>query len=207
MILHSSSAILLHSSSAILRSSLPIKKRWGLPKFHIACCFQQLQTHWMIASHSMRLGKKNSTNLEQLDYSQDLNRLLFSNVVDQAVQKTEYYLAYYIWGDKQASSSSKITGIHKSSSAPGRFLQLMSTDMSLMESMIQMRLERIFTRALWIIWSWTSCATLAHLFFFPQINIAASENRHVGCNSLSMCPFFSTQHILLKNNSPITGQH
>jgi hypothetical protein len=23
---------------------------------------------------------------------------LFSNVVDQAAQKTEYYLAYYIWG-------------------------------------------------------------------------------------------------------------
>jgi hypothetical protein len=36
----------------------------------------------MIASHSMRLGQKNSTNLEQLDYLQDLNRLLFSNVVD-----------------------------------------------------------------------------------------------------------------------------
>ena len=52
----------------------------------------------MIASHSMRLGKKNSTNLEQLDYLQDLNRLLFSNVVDQAAQKTEYYLAYYIGG-------------------------------------------------------------------------------------------------------------
>jgi hypothetical protein len=67
LILHSSSAILpssiLHSSSAILPSSSAIKKRWGLRKFHIACCFQQLQTHWMIASHSMRLGKKNSTNL------------------------------------------------------------------------------------------------------------------------------------------------
>jgi hypothetical protein len=46
----------------------------------------------------MRLGKKNSTNLEQLDYLQDLNRLLFSNVVDQAAQKTEYYLAYYMGG-------------------------------------------------------------------------------------------------------------
>jgi hypothetical protein len=47
----------------------------------------------------MRLGKKNSTNLEQqLDYLQDLNRLLFSNVVDQAAQKTEYYLAYYMAG-------------------------------------------------------------------------------------------------------------
>jgi hypothetical protein len=68
---------------------------------------------------SMRLGKKNSTNLEQLDYLQDLNRLLFSNVVDQA----EYYLAYYMGGgDKKASSGCKITGIHKSSSAPGRFL-------------------------------------------------------------------------------------
>jgi hypothetical protein len=50
----------------------------------------------MIASHSMRLGKNNSTNLEQLDYLQDLTRLLFSNVVDQAAQKTEYYLAYYM---------------------------------------------------------------------------------------------------------------
>jgi hypothetical protein len=44
----------------------------------------------------MRLQKKNSTNLEQLDYLQDFNRLLFSNVVDQAAQKTEFYLAYYI---------------------------------------------------------------------------------------------------------------
>jgi len=84
----------------------------------------------MIASHSMRLGKRNSTNLEQLDYLQDLNRLLFSNVIDQAAQKTKYYLAYYMAGGvKQASSSCKITGIHKSSSASGRFLQLMSTDM------------------------------------------------------------------------------
>jgi hypothetical protein len=97
----------------------------------------------------MRIGKKNSTNLEQLDYSQDLNRLLFSNVVEQAAQKTEYYLAYYIWGgDKQASSSYKITGIHKCSSTPGRFPQLMFIDMSLKDSMIQMRSEGIFTRAL-----------------------------------------------------------
>jgi hypothetical protein len=48
----------------------------------------------MIASHSMKLGKKNSTNLEQLDYLQDLNILLFSNIIDQAAQKTESYLAY-----------------------------------------------------------------------------------------------------------------
>jgi len=106
----------------------------------------------MIASHSMRLGKKNSTNLERLDYLQDLNRLLFSNVVDQAAQKTEYYLTYYMGGgggaDKQASSSCKITGIYMSSSAPGRFLQLMFTNMSLMDSMIQMRSEGIFIRAL-----------------------------------------------------------
>jgi hypothetical protein len=60
----------------------------------------------MIASHSMRLGKKNSTNLEQLDYLQDLNRLLFSNVVDQAAQKTEYYLAYYIGGGAAATAKS-----------------------------------------------------------------------------------------------------
>jgi hypothetical protein len=96
----------------------------------------------------MRLGKKNNTNLEQLDYLQNLNRLLFSKVVDRAAQKTEYYLAYYMGGDKQASSSCKITGIHKSSSAPGRFLQLLCTDMSLMDSTIQMRSEGVFTRAL-----------------------------------------------------------
>ncbi len=54
----------------------------------------------MIASHNMRLGKKNCTNLEQLDYLQDLNRLLFFNVVDQAAQKTEYYLAYYMGGGR-----------------------------------------------------------------------------------------------------------
>ncbi len=43
--------------------------------------------------------------MEQLDYWQDLNRLLFSNVVDQAAQKTEYYLAYYFGEgyEKQAS--------------------------------------------------------------------------------------------------------
>jgi hypothetical protein len=52
----------------------------------------------MIASHSMRLGKKKSTDLGQFDYLQDLNMLLFSNVVDQAAQKTEYYLAYYMGG-------------------------------------------------------------------------------------------------------------
>jgi len=50
--------------------------------------------------------------------------------------------------DKQASSNCKITGIHKSSSAPGRFLQLMSTYMSLKDSMVQMRSEGIFTKAL-----------------------------------------------------------
>ncbi len=52
----------------------------------------------MIASHSMRLGKKNTTKLEQLDYLQDRSRLLFSNIVDQAAQKTEYYLANYMGG-------------------------------------------------------------------------------------------------------------
>ncbi len=62
----------------------------------------------MIASHSMRLGKKKSTDLGQFDYLQDLNMLLFSNVVDQAAQKTEYYLAYYMGGgDKQGTSSSR----------------------------------------------------------------------------------------------------
>ncbi len=105
--------MILHSSFAILPSSLPIKKRWGLRKFHIACCFQQLQTHWMIASHSMRLGEEKSTNLEQLDYLQDLNRLLFSNVIDQAAQKTEKYLAYYIGAgiNKLAASAKSLAYI------------------------------------------------------------------------------------------------
>jgi len=49
--------------------------------------------------------------------------VFFSNVVDQAAKETEYYSTYITWGggDKQASSSCKIIGIHKSSSAPGRF--------------------------------------------------------------------------------------
>ncbi len=68
--------------------------------------------------------KKERGNLEQFDYLQDLNRVLFSNVVDQAARETAYCLAYTTWGgvgDKQASNSCKITGIHKSSSAPRRF--------------------------------------------------------------------------------------
>ncbi len=61
----------------------------------------------------MRLGKKNSTNLEQLDYLQDLNRLLFSNVVDQAAQKTEYYLAYNMGGgiNKPAAAAKSLAYI------------------------------------------------------------------------------------------------
>jgi hypothetical protein len=46
----------------------------------------------------MRLPKKNSPNLEQFDYLQDLNRVLFSNVLHEAAQKTEYYLPYYMGG-------------------------------------------------------------------------------------------------------------
>jgi hypothetical protein len=37
----------------------------------------------MIVSHSMRLEKNNSINLDQLDYLQDLNKLLFFDVVEQ----------------------------------------------------------------------------------------------------------------------------
>jgi hypothetical protein len=59
----------------------------------------------------MRLGKKNSTNLGQFDYLQDLNRLLFSNVVDQAAQKTEYYLAYYIGINKPAAAAKSLAHI------------------------------------------------------------------------------------------------
>jgi hypothetical protein len=93
----------------------------------------------------MRLGKKNSINLEQLDYLQDLNRLLFSNVVDQAAQKTEYYLAYYMGG-----------GINKPAAAAKSL---------------------------------------------PKINIAARENRHVGCNSLSLCPLL-VPNIFIKKKFP-----
>jgi len=105
----------------------------------------------------MRLGKKNSTNLEQLDYLEDLNRLLFSNVVDQAAQKTEYYLAYYIGGreggrrggvNKPAAAAKSLAYISLLQHLDACFLQLMSTDMSLMDLMIQMRSEGIFTRAL-----------------------------------------------------------
>jgi hypothetical protein len=72
-----------------------------------------------MSQHETR--KKERGNLEQLDYLQDLNRVLFSNVVDQAAQETAYWSAYTTWGgDKQASSSCKIIGIHKSSLAPGR---------------------------------------------------------------------------------------
>jgi len=129
-----------------------------------------------------------------------------SNVIDQAAQKTEYYLGYYIWGggDKQASSNYKITGIHKSSSTPGRFPQLMSTDMSLKDSMIQMGSKGIFTRTLWIIWS-IKLGLLVQLqltlSFFPKINIAASENRHVGRNSLSMC-LLVVPNIFIKKQFP-----
>jgi hypothetical protein len=64
----------------------------------------------------MRLGKKNSSNLEQLDYLQDLNTLLFSNVVDQAAQKIEYYLAYYIGGggiNKPAAAAKSLAYISR----------------------------------------------------------------------------------------------
>jgi hypothetical protein len=110
----------------------------------------------------MRLGKKNSNNLEQLDYLQDLNRLLFSNVVDQAAQKTEYYLAYYMGGGgKQASSSCKITGIHKSSSAPRRFLHGFNDTNEIGGDFHKSPMNYMVHQA------WTSCATLAHHFFFP----------------------------------------
>jgi hypothetical protein len=58
------------------------------------------------------LEKRNSTDLGQFDYLQDLNILLFSNVIDQAAQKTEYYLAYYMGGGggnrPQAEQNSKL---------------------------------------------------------------------------------------------------
>ncbi len=38
-------------------------------------------------------------------------------------------------------------------------------------------------------------------FFFPKINIAASENRHVGCNSLSVC-LLLVPNIFIKKQFP-----
>jgi hypothetical protein len=49
--------------------------------------------------------------------------------------------------------------------------------------------------------AWTSCATLAHPFVFPKINIAASENQHVGCNSLSVC-LLLVPNIFIKKKIP-----
>jgi hypothetical protein len=131
--------------------------------------------HGMIASHSMRLGKKNSTNLEQLDYLQDLNRLLFSNVVDQAAQKTEcpqtclWWIQWYKW-DRRGFSQE-----------PYELYGPSSLDFL--------------------------CNSSSPFFFFSKINIAASENRHVGCNSLSLCPLLVPNIFILKNNFPLTGQH
>jgi len=49
--------------------------------------------------------------------------------------------------------------------------------------------------------AWTSCATLAHPFFFPKINIVGSENWHVGCNSLSVC-LLIIPNIFIKKQFP-----
>ncbi len=106
-------------------------------------------------------------------------------------------------GDKQATSSCKITGIHKSSSAPGRFLQLMSTDVSegfndtneIGGDFHKSPMNYMVHQA------WTSCATLAHPFSFTKINIVASENRHVGCNSLSVC-LLIVPNIFIKKQFP-----
>jgi hypothetical protein len=49
--------------------------------------------------------------------------------------------------------------------------------------------------------AWTSYATLAHPFFSPKINIAANENRHVGCNSMSVC-LLLVPNIFIKEQFP-----
>jgi hypothetical protein len=51
--------------------------------------------------------------LEQLDYFQDLNRVLFSNVVDQAAQETAYWSAYTTWGviNKPAAATKSLAYI------------------------------------------------------------------------------------------------
>jgi hypothetical protein len=141
--------------------------------------------------------------LEQLDYLEDLNRLLFSNVVDQAAQKTENYLAYYIGGgiNKLAAAAKSLayisllkhllsaTDVHRHVFDGSNDTNEIGGDFhkSPMNYMVHQ--------------AWTSCATLAHLFFSPKINIAASENRHVGCNSLSFCPLL-VPNIFIKKQFP-----
>ncbi len=156
----------------------------------------------MIASHSMRLGKKNSSNLEQLDYLQDLNRLLFSNVVDQTAQKTEYYLAYYIWGgDKQASGSFKN---HWHTEVFFSTLTLSATNVHRHVSDGFNDTNKIggdFHKSLVNYMVLDFLCNSSSPFFFPKINIAASENRHVGCNSMSLCPLL-VPNIFIKKTIP-----
>jgi hypothetical protein len=51
--------------------------------------------------------------LELLDYLQDLNKVLFSNVVDQAAQETAYWSAYTTWGgiNKPAAAAKSLAYI------------------------------------------------------------------------------------------------
>ncbi len=64
-----------------------------------------------MSQHETR--KKERGNLEQLDYLQDLNRVLFSNVVDQAAQETAYWSAYTTWGgiNKPAAAAKSLAYI------------------------------------------------------------------------------------------------
>ncbi len=137
--------------------------------------------------------------------------MLFSNVVDQAAQETAYCSAYTTWGggiNKPAAAAKSLAHISLLQRLEA-FLRLMSTDMPLMDSMIQTRSEGIFTRALRITWPWTSCATLASSpFSFPKTNIVAStEKRHAGCKSVSLCPSWVPNIFIKKKQFPITGQH
>jgi hypothetical protein len=75
------------------------------------------------------------------------------------------------WGDKQASSSCKITGIHKSSSAPGSFLAAdvhrhvsdgFNDTNEIGGDFHKSPMNYMAHQA------WISCATLAHLLFFPK---------------------------------------
>ncbi len=107
-------------------------------------------------------------------------------------------------GNKQASSSCKITGIQKSSSAPGSFL---AADVHRHVSggfndtnEIEGDFHKSPTNYM-VHQAWTFCATPAQLFFFPKINIAPSENRHVGCSSLSLCPLL-VPNIFIKKQFP-----
>ncbi len=114
--------MLSHSSFAILPSHYRLRRGEDFQKFHIACCFQQLQTHRMIASHSKRFGKKNVVIWNSWTIDRILTECCSLTLLTKLPRKLHTAQpTLHGGGDKQASSTCKITGIHKSSLAPGRF--------------------------------------------------------------------------------------